>query len=74
MYVGVLSVICGLALLFRSPAVFVYALCVATCFHLFVVLYEERHLRALFGAEYEAYCARVGRWLPGRGGTRERKA
>jgi protein-S-isoprenylcysteine O-methyltransferase Ste14 len=29
-----------------------------------VVFYEERHLARLFGAEYEDYCARVGRWLP----------
>lgn len=33
-------------------------------FHLFVVLYEEPHLRRKFGAEYKAYCVRVPRWLP----------
>ena len=31
---------------------------------LFVIIYEEPHLRRLFGARYEAYCASVPRWLP----------
>jgi protein-S-isoprenylcysteine O-methyltransferase Ste14 len=64
MYVGVLTVILGIAALHRSPAVVAYAAVVATGFHLFVRLYEEPHLRRVFGAEYEAYCARVSRWLP----------
>jgi protein-S-isoprenylcysteine O-methyltransferase Ste14 len=64
MYVGVLAVILGWAVLFQSPQVFIYGIGVAVCFHLFVVLYEERHLGELFGAEYRDYCASVGRWLP----------
>ena len=64
MYVGVLTVILGWAVLFQSAILVVYALFVGTCFHLFIVFYEERHLRRRFGAEYEDYCARVGRWLP----------
>ncbi len=64
MYVGVVTVIVGWALLYRSPAVVVYAAIVGTLFHLRVVLYEEPRLRELFGADYEAYCRRVGRWLP----------
>jgi protein-S-isoprenylcysteine O-methyltransferase Ste14 len=66
MYVGVLTVILGIAALHRSPAAVAYAAVVATGFHLFVRLYEEPHLRRVFGAEYEAYCARVNRWLPKR--------
>jgi protein-S-isoprenylcysteine O-methyltransferase Ste14 len=31
--------------------------------HVFVVSYEEPTLVRLFGAEYEAYRVRVGRWL-----------
>jgi protein-S-isoprenylcysteine O-methyltransferase Ste14 len=27
------------------------------------VLHDEQRLRAKFGAEYEAYCRRVRRWL-----------
>ena len=64
MYVGVLTVILGWAIFFRTAALVLYALGVATCFQLFIVCYEERHLQREFGSEYEAYCARVGRWLP----------
>jgi protein-S-isoprenylcysteine O-methyltransferase Ste14 len=31
---------------------------------LFVRLYEEPHLRKIFGADYEEYCRNVRRWLP----------
>jgi protein-S-isoprenylcysteine O-methyltransferase Ste14 len=64
MYVGVLSVVLGFALLHRSPALLVYAVVVATAFNLFIRLYEEPHLEAEFGDEYRDYCRRVGRWLP----------
>lgn len=64
MYLGVLGVIAGWALLFRSLALTVYAACVALAFHLFVLLYEEPHLERTFGADYRAYCRRVRRWCP----------
>ena len=43
-----------------------YATLIAIAVHTFVVRYEEPKLRALFGAEYDAYAAQVSRWLPGR--------
>jgi protein-S-isoprenylcysteine O-methyltransferase Ste14 len=64
MYLAVLAVILGWAVLFESTAVLGYALGAGLCCHLFVVLYEEPHLRRVFGAEYENYCLRVDRWLP----------
>ncbi len=64
MYVGVLTVILGQAVMFGAMAIFGYSLCVAAGFHLFVVLYEEPHLRRQFGTDYEDYCTRVHRWLP----------
>jgi protein-S-isoprenylcysteine O-methyltransferase Ste14 len=64
MYVGVLTVIGGWALLFASPGLAIYGACVAACFHLFVLFYEEPHLRKTFGDSYEEYCFAVGRWLP----------
>jgi len=72
MYVGVLTTILGWAVLFQAPGLLVYSLCVGVCFHLFVILYEEPHLRKAFGDSYEEYRAYVGRWLPriGRCATR----
>ena len=63
-YVGVLTVLLGWAVMFRGTVLLVYAFCVAICFHLFVVLYEERHLQKEFGGEYDDYRRRVSRWLP----------
>ena len=63
-YVGVLMVLLGWAVMFRGTTLLIYALCVGICFHLFVVFYEERRLGQQFGAEYHDYCEKVGRWLP----------
>jgi protein-S-isoprenylcysteine O-methyltransferase Ste14 len=32
--------------------------------HLFVILYEEPHLRKTFGMAYLEYCRKVPRWIP----------
>ncbi len=65
-YVAVLAMIAGQALIFGSAALLGYTAVVALAFHLFVVLYEEPHLRRKFGGDYEVYCRRVPRWLPRR--------
>jgi protein-S-isoprenylcysteine O-methyltransferase Ste14 len=64
MYVGVLTVIVGWAVLFQAGILLGYAALVGTAFHLMAVLYEEPHLRRVFGADYDRYRAQVGRWLP----------
>jgi protein-S-isoprenylcysteine O-methyltransferase Ste14 len=66
MYVGVVLALLGEAVLFPAAARFLLAYTAAVWLftHLFVVLYEEPTLRKKFGAEYEAYCARVRRWMP----------
>jgi len=64
MYVGVLAVILGQALLFGDPRLLVYAGLVWLAFHLFVLFYEEPTLRRRFGDEYKEFCANVPRWLP----------
>ena len=63
-YVGVLTVLLGWTAMFQGMNLLIYSFCVAICFHLFVILYEERRLRVQFGAEYDDYCDKVGRWLP----------
>ena len=71
MYVGVLLVIAGWALLFGSPRVLGYGAVVALFFHLFVLAVEEPTLRGKFGRSYEQYCREVGRWVPRAGRGRD---
>lgn len=63
-YVGIVSILMGEALLFMSWRLFLYAV-LAFCFYfLLVLVYEEPALRAKFGESYRQYCDRVPRWLP----------
>ena len=59
MYVGVLTIILGWAVLFKAAGLAVYAAVVGLCFHLFIVLYEEPHLRRVFGTQYDDSLALV---------------
>ncbi len=64
MYVGVITAVLGEALLFQALSLVIYAALVLLAVHLFVVFYEEPHLREQFGASYQDYCAQVPRWIP----------
>lgn len=64
MYVGVLAIIIGNALVLGNASVLIYAVIVSLGFALFVRAYEEPALRRQFGQEYELYCTHVPRWLP----------
>ena len=64
MYVGIITTILGWAILYRAWHVLIYAACIWFFQELFILLYEEPHLRKIFGNEYLEYCAKVGRWLP----------
>lgn len=64
MYVAVVSVILGQALVLGDVRVLGYGLLVWFACHLFVIGYEEPTLRGSFGAEYEAFRANVPRWIP----------
>lgn len=64
MYVGVLALILGQALILGREVLFAWAAAAWLLFHLFVLFEEEPGLRRRFGAEYADYCARVARWLP----------
>ena len=64
MYLAVLSMVIGQAILFRSFLLVGYALLVWGVVHLFVVFVEEPSLRYQFGESYESYLHMVPRWLP----------
>lgn len=64
MYVAVLAILVGQALLFGEILLFAYAGAVWLCFAMFVLGYEEPALRKTFGANYELFCANVPRWIP----------
>jgi protein-S-isoprenylcysteine O-methyltransferase Ste14 len=66
MYIGGFIVLFGFGLYEQSPTILLFTLPWLLAAHLFVILYEEPHLRATFGPAYEAYCHSVGRWLPRR--------
>ncbi len=64
MYLAVLSMVIGQAILFRSFLLVGYALLVWGVVHLFVVFVEEPSLRHQFGESYDSYLRTVPRWLP----------
>jgi protein-S-isoprenylcysteine O-methyltransferase Ste14 len=64
MYVAVIAVVIGEALLLGSRALLWYAAIVWVFFHAWVLVYEEPSLRRRFGESYREYCANVGRWIP----------
>ena len=66
MYVGVLLVMLGEALFFRSLALLGYTLIWFAIVHTVILVYEEPNLRRKFGHSYDGYAASVGRWIPGR--------
>ncbi len=64
MYLGVLLIVLGWSCVFAELWLVAYAAAVALLVHIFVVFYEEPTLLRSFGAEYQAYCQSVSRWLP----------
>jgi protein-S-isoprenylcysteine O-methyltransferase Ste14 len=64
MYVAVVAVIFGQAVLFGNLRVLEYALFAWFVAHLFVLTYEEPTLRKTYGAEYQPFRANVPRWIP----------
>ena len=63
-YIALVSVTVGQALLFGDGRLLWYGAVVWLAFHLFVVLYEEPTLQLKFGMEYETFRANVPRWIP----------
>jgi protein-S-isoprenylcysteine O-methyltransferase Ste14 len=62
MYVGIIGVILSEALFFGSMSLLIYAVVLWFGFHIFIIFYEEPHLRSQFGKAYQEYCRKVPRW------------
>lgn len=64
MYVGNFFLILGLALASNSWLFVLVGVPLALAMHSAIVAAEEHFLRGKFGEEFDAYCARVPRWIP----------
>ena len=67
MYLGLFLVYSGVALLNRVAWPFATILVPFLIMDRIVIPFEEDQMRQRFGASYEAYCTRVGRWIRGVG-------
>ena len=63
-YIAVVAVIFGQALLFGDWGLIWYGALLWLVFHVAVVMYEEPTLKETFGTEYESFRANVPRWIP----------
>ena len=63
MYLGVILILTGWAVAFRSADLGLYAVLVLVAFHLRVVFVEEPWLARQYGLAWHVYVARVPRWL-----------
>jgi protein-S-isoprenylcysteine O-methyltransferase Ste14 len=63
MYVGLLLILCGLALYLGNPVALAAPAVFVAYITRFQIIPEERMLAAKFGADYDDYRAAVRRWL-----------
>ena len=64
MYVGVLTILAGEALLYGDLRLLFLLLAMAVLFNIFILGYEERTLARQFGEAYARYIEAVPRWIP----------
>jgi len=64
MYFGLILVLLGQSLLFKSWRMLGYTLVFAAGVHLLVILHEEPRMVKKWGAAYLQYCQQVPRWIP----------
>jgi len=64
MYIAIISIVVGEALLFGQRVLLLYGLALWMGFHISVLSYEEPSLRRRYGPQYEKYCTAVRRWWP----------
>jgi protein-S-isoprenylcysteine O-methyltransferase Ste14 len=63
MYIGVVVILLGWCLLWGSRTLVIYTALFLCGFHLRVLLFEEPWSARQFGAQWQAYRARVPRWV-----------
>lgn len=63
MYWGVMMMLVGESMFFRSSSLWMYSAFIFIAFYLFILLIEEPRLRKDFGEEYDAYRKKVRRWM-----------
>ena len=64
MYVAVVSLILGQAVLLGSVGTLIWGVVVWLTVHAFVLAYEEPTLSRTYGEQYDRYRANVRRWIP----------
>jgi len=64
MYVGVLAILAGEALLYSDLRLLFFLFAMTVLFNIFILGYEERALGRQFGEAYARYCEAVPRWIP----------
>jgi protein-S-isoprenylcysteine O-methyltransferase Ste14 len=64
MYLAVTAIVLGEAMIARSLDLVAYWAAFFLAANVFVMGYEEPNLRRRFGASYDEYTRRVGRWIP----------
>jgi protein-S-isoprenylcysteine O-methyltransferase Ste14 len=64
MYMAVVAIIIGQALMLVQPVLFAYAAFAFALMAAFARWYEEPVLRERYGVQYDAYCERVPAWIP----------
>jgi len=64
MYIGVLAMLAGEALLYLDLRLLSFLVVMAVIFNVFILGYEERALGRQFGDGYARYCEAVPRWVP----------
>ena len=64
MYLSVSMIVLGEAAIAKSISLVEYWAGFFFAANLFVIFYEEPNLRGRFGASFDEYAKRVGRWIP----------
>jgi protein-S-isoprenylcysteine O-methyltransferase Ste14 len=63
MYLGITMLLLGWGIFLANPVSFLVLLCFIGYMNRFQIIPEERTLQSLFGSDFQAYRAKVRRWL-----------